>query len=506
MLFWITQSKSSPGKPDDLMSALTFHEILAATNLEHHARHFAIKGEPALKHDGLTVPEGDTLDLVERRIAARNSEFDADAKAIAQQLPLLTTSVDQDPAVVHHRVVDALTAVVAERAPSIREAVALERTRAAELAAFRDEQHIARPAEYPKSKLVHFRWLGVTVGVETIAESTLLIPATPDGLIGAGALALGVAIMTTILGLLIGFGAFRYMASPSVAKRVGSWLALPALAGALLLVALYVAHYRHVAGVSVDTPDDAQVIAHLLTQPFELTGPGWLLLFVSLACAAFAAWKGYTASDPIPGYEKVDRAYANARSDRDYVRADIQGALAAVKTSTVDSVLDQPALARLKREHLLNQYTGLEGKREQIEALAKQEAALALRALGHFRRVNLATRADGVTPDYFADLPGMSAEVAPIPAGLKERLEIMTAAAVADATTASEQALHMARMLAHTSDRADEIMAAVERARPREGDSPILDLRNKIEATLSATALPSPDAQPAIAGPTTSQS
>ncbi len=506
MLFTKLWPSKPAEQPDDLTTALTFHQILEARNLEHHARHFAIKGEPPQQHEGLTVPESDTLDLIDRRISARNAELDAGAVALAQQLQLLASDSSHDPAVHHHRTVDALAGMVTARAPAIREALALERTRAAEWAALRDEQQIARPADYPKSKLVHFRWLGAAVAGETIAETTLLMPATPDGILGATGIALGVSVLTTALGLLIGFGALRYMAAARPVQRAASWVALPLLCAVLGLVSLYVAHYRHMAGLSADTPNDAQVIEHLLTQPFDLTGAGWLLLFLSLACAAFAAWKGYTASDPIPGYEKVDRAYADARDDRDYLRADLQGAIAAVKTSTVNSLLDQPRLARLKRDHLLNLYAELESKREQIAALAKQETALALRAVAQFRRVNLATRADGITPDYYSKLPEISAQASLLPAGLKERLEAATANAIADAARASEHALQTARMLDHTSDRASEIMASIERAHPRDGDNPVLALRSALEATLNSAALPKPDGQAALAAPTAAKS
>jgi hypothetical protein len=501
MLFWKTKPSPQPTPSDDLTTALTFREVIAATDLEHRARQFAIKGEPAQRHPGLTITENETLDLVEHRIVARNAELDASAAALAQQLQLLTSHADQDPAIRHHRTVDALADVFTTRTPAIRDALALERTRGAELKAFRDEHEIARPAEYPKSKPVHFRWLIPVVTGEAVAESTLLIPATPDGLVGATALALGVAVVTTTIGLMIGFGPLRYLAAKAVMQRIVSWVALPLLCGSAALVSLYVAHYRHMAGLSADTPNDAEVIEHLLTQTFDLSGPGWLLLFLSLACTAFAVWKGYTASDPIPGYEKADRAYIDARDDRDFLLTDMRGAIAAVKTSTVKSALDQPGLARLKRDHLLNSYADLESKRDQIAALAKQETELGLRAIARYRHVNLTTRADGITPDYYSQGPVISAEPAPLPVGLKERLEAATANAIVVATKAAEDALQIARMLDHTSDRAAEIMASIERAHPRDGENPVLALRGTLEATLNAAALPRPDATTAIAPP-----
>lgn len=495
-----------PAEPDDLMTAPTFREVIENCKVEHHARQLAIKGEPSLNHPGLTVVEHNVLDVAERRNLARAADLDARAQALAQQLQQLSASPSRDPAILHHRTVDQLTGSVTARAPAIREAVANERTRAAEREAWRHEHDVARPADYPKSKLVHFKWLGVAVAGEAIAEATLLMPATPDGMLGATGLALSVTALTTALGLAIGFGAVRYLASSSATKRTAAWGALPVLTTLVLLVSFYVAHYRHVAGTANDTPADAQVVEHLLTQPFDLTGPGWLLLFMSLACAAFAAWKGYTASDPIPGYEKVDRAYVAARDNRDYLRTDLQAAVATVKTQTIKPLLDQPRLTRLKVDHLRSLAAELRSRGEQVSALARQEAALAHRAIAHFRRVNLATRADGVTPAYFSEAPVIPESTAAVPADLKDRVDAATAAAIATATQAAEAALQIARMLDHTSDRADEIMASIEQARPRDGDSPILELRAALEATLGAAALPGPKAMDAIPAPDATKS
>lgn len=485
----------------DLNTAMSFREIVEATKLEHHARHLAIKGEPPQQHAGLTVYESNAIDLLDGRNRARHAELEVRTLALQQLLQTLPVSPDSDPNILHHRTVNALTEIATSRAPAIRETLATERTRTAELTAWRDEQKVARPAEYPASKLVHFRWLGATAGVETVAQSTLLMPATSDGLAGVLGLALGSTAITTGLGLVIGFAGLRYLAASSPGKRLAAWLSLPVLGSALLLASLYVGHYRHVAGASNDTPNDALVIEHLLTQPFDLTGPGWLLLILSLACAAFAAWKGYTASDPIPGYEKVDRAYFAARDDHNYLRTDLQGAIAAVKTKTIKPLLDQPQFARLKRDHLLGLAAELEAKAEQNAKLAKQEAALFQRAIIEFRRVNLATRADGVTPASFSEPLDIRSDVPPLPAGFKERVATVTTNAVAEAQKAAGQALQIARMLDHTSDRADEIMTSIDHAHVRDGDNPILALRDVLEASLDAAALPKPETKGAIAAP-----
>lgn len=502
MLFRILMLQKPIADPDDLTRAMTFREVLDETKLEHHARHFAIKAEPPVDHHGLTVPENDALDFHGGRNEARQTDLGTQVLALKKQVQLVTTNTDSDPAILHHRTADAVISIFKDRAPAIRETMAMLRTRTAQLAAWRHEHDVSRPAEYPTSRLNHFRWLAVVGAGEAVAQSTLLMPATPDGMVGAIGLAAAVTGLTTLFGVLLGFVGLRYLSATSLAQRCAAWLSLPVLAGVPVIVSFYVAHYRHVAGMAVDTPNDAQVIEHLLTQTFDLTGPGWLLLALALACPAFAAWKGYTASDPIPGYEKVDRAYVAASDDREYVRKDMQSAITAVNTATIKPLIDRPRVISLQRQHLLNLATELEAKSGQIAALAKQEGELVERAIAHFRRVNLATRADGVTPAYFAEPVVIPASVASIATGLKVRVDAATASAVAEATRTAEAALTIARMLDMTSDRADEIMASIDRAEPVSHDNPILDLRSKLRETFDAAALPSPESNVAIAPPT----
>jgi len=499
MLFRKSKPTTSPAEVNDLSTALSFSQLVARADLEHHARHLAIKSEPRRDHPGLTIPERDTLDLVEQRIAARNAEIDALSTVLSQQLLTIAPNPDHDPATQQHRTVDGLTRIVTDRAPVIRATLAAEKVRRAELTAWRDAHHIARPAEYPKAKLVHFRWVGVIAILEALAQSSLLMPATPDGLVGAVALALIITTLTTGIGIMIGLVGFRYLAASKPTQRLGGWMALASLSTVLACVILYLAHYRHLAGSAGDALVEAEVMARLIASPLDLSGPAWFLLLLTLACASFAAWKGYTASDPIPGYEKIDRAYADARDDLDYVRADLQGAIAGLKTHAVAPLLAQPRLARIKHDHLLASYAELEEKHKRATALAQQEEALTRRAIAHFRQVNLATRADGVTPGYFKEQLTVPAEVLPLPVHLKERIDGGMAVAIADAAKTSALGLELSRMLERTSDRADEIMTSIDQATARDGDGPLLSLRTALETTLAAPALPGPDGK--IAAP-----
>ncbi len=480
-------------KPDGIMSALTFADVMAHASLEPHARHLAVKSEPALLHTGVTAPEAETIDLAERRIAARANELGAQAEAITEDIRLLGAPPDVDPPILQQRIIDAVAGAYAARTPAIHQSLATERSSRARLTAWRDERHITRPARYPRSRIVHFRWLLAIIGVEALLDGSMLLAATPDGLLGAATLGLAIAALTTGLGLAIGYGALRYIAAPGILKRTIGCIALPILSIMLGFVALYVAHYRHLAGASDDAPGDAAVAAHLLGNPLELSGQGLILLVLSLVCAGYAALKGYTASDPIPGYEAVDRAFVDARDDLDYLRADIRGAIGAIRTANVAPLLEQPKRARAKAEHVRGLIIALQHKRDRMAALDSQETALAQRAIAQFRRINRATRADGVTPAYFAETPVISAAAAPIPSGLEAQLDVASQRAGGHAAAAAEFGLHLSRMLDRTLDCTDEIMASVERTNLPADTNPSLALRASLEATLTApTTLAAP--------------
>lgn len=492
MFFNRNTPPSPPPKPQDLMQALTYKDVLAHAQLEHHARHLAIKGEPALTHAGVTAPEADTIDLIERRIAGRAGELDAQTAALVEEVQQHAAAPDLDPPILQQRTIDSITGLFATRTPAIHQAVGDERTRRALLTAWCGEHNVVRPAQYPRSRLAHFRWLPGTVGVEAILEAGMLMPATPDGLLGAAALGIAVASLTTGLGLAIGYGALRYIAAPGATKKSIGALALPVLTSALLFVALYVAHYRHVAGANDDTPSDAAVMEHLFEQPLDLSGQGMILLLISLACAGFAAWKGYTASDPIPGYEAVDRAFVDARDDLNYLKADIRGAIGAIRDTAVAPLLRQPKLARAKTDHLNSLLIGLQHRRDRIAVLDNQEVALAQRAIGQFRRLNLATRADGVTPAYFAETPAIAVAPSHVPAELESRITAAAEQAAANAAKAAKLGLHVARLLDRTNDCTDEIMTSVSQSSQPKDTNPTITLRSTLEQTLSSVSLPPP--------------
>ncbi len=491
-------------KPHDLMQALSYKEVLDHARLEHQARHLAVKGEPAASHAGLSAPEADTVDLVERRIAGRAGGLDAQTAALTEEVQLLAAAPDLDPPILQQRTIDSITGLFAARTPAIHQAITDERTRRALLAAWRDEHHIVRPAQYPKSRLVHFRWLLAVVGIETLLEASMLMPATPDGLLGAAGLGLSIATLTTALGLAIGYGALRYIAAPGVTKKSVGVLSLPVLTSLLVFIALYVAHYRHLAGVNDDAPSDEVVMTHLFEQPIDLSSQGVILLFITLGGAAFAAWKGYLASDPIPGYEAVDRAFVDARDNVNYLRDDIRGAVGAIRDTAVAPLLRQPKLARAKAAHLNALLIGLQHKRDRMAVLDTQEIALAQRAIAHFRRLNLTTRADGITPAHFAETPVIAVSPVQVSADLGTHIAAAAQEASLNAAQAAEFGLHVGRMLDRTNDCTNEIMASVAQTNQPKETTPTISLRTTLEQSLATVKL-SPPAGQATLPPSSTQ-
>ena len=224
-----------PVTHDDPMRALIFKEVLAHGRLEHHARQLAIKSEPGATHVGLTAPEAEVIDLIERRITTRAAELDAQIAALAAELQLLGPQSDHQPAALQQRTIDAVTQHFAARAPVIHNA-------------------------------------------------------------------------------------------------------------------------------------------------------------------------------------------------------------------TVTPLLRQPSLAKTKADHCNTLLTQLRHKRDRIAQLDAQEVALAQRAITHFRRLNLATRADGVVPGYFSEPPVIAAPVVQLPDGLDERIEAVSLRAAEDAAIAAEIGLTIGRM------------------------------------------------------------
>ena len=487
---------------------ITAAHLCDATGIPAEARGLAARGLPPSDQTTPTSAETAAFEIVTARIAARHNALDAHDHTIRAALAELPDPrSDATPATLHALVSNKLLEIFQAFGPVIRSTVAAEALARAELEAFRHRHGLLeRSPTYPLSLVEHLAYVAVLILIEAAANMALFANASDHGLTGAFLTALAVAAVNVFVAVFAGILPLRHLLNshdlpdhPNRARHTRLW-ATPALATAflaILAVNYMAAHYRQVASTS-DSFDEAQVIAHALHATFDLSLSSIALFAVGLVAAAFATYKGYSASDKYPGYEQQHRTFLAAAENRDGLAASLHGNIDTVRTTTLDTVHHRIVAVRAQLDDIRKRASALAILRPQTAKLDASDIAALSAALGRFRDLNLAVRTDGLAPSYFATPPDLSLLVPadPTPADdLPALIDDAHERHIAHGERLHQLYTAQLRRVETAKENADKMMTTIERSRVTDADIPQLsELRALIEANDQPAALPSPQA------------
>lgn len=180
--------------------------------------------------------------------------------------------------------------------------------------AFRAENRITSPAQYPTSRLNGFTWIAFLIFIEALANSYLFAKGSDFGLIGGVMQALIVSALNAgLLAFLMGFVVLPQINHIKPARKyMGVAGAFIVFIG-VILFNLAVGHYRQQLVIgSIDPARDA--LGTFALNPVALADmEAWLLFMLGVAAFLLATYKFYWLDDPYPGYGKVDRKYQAVR-------------------------------------------------------------------------------------------------------------------------------------------------------------------------------------------------
>jgi hypothetical protein len=189
--------------------------------------------------------------------------------------------------------------------------------------AFREKHRRTVDAHYPDSRLFHYSVVALVLLLESLFNGYFFAKGSEFGLLGGISQSIAVAVVNILPAFVIaGLVLLRYSRHVSFLLRWPARLLLLAYGAWILLFNLAVAHFRDLLA---SQPDQAVSLAlqQLQTQPFVLTDlNSWLLFFVGMLFALIAAYDGYKADDPYPGYGARQRrlhdieAYCDAETRR----------------------------------------------------------------------------------------------------------------------------------------------------------------------------------------------
>lgn len=180
--------------------------------------------------------------------------------------------------------------------------------------AFRAQNRITAPANYPASRFNSLTWIAFVIFLEAVANSYLFAKGSDFGLVGGVFQALIVSLLNAgLIGFLMGFVVLPQLNHiESVRKFMGGLGAIVLFIG-VILFNLAVGHYRQQLVIgSLDPARDALVT--FSANPVALADfEAWLLFMVGVAAFLFSTYKFYRLDDTYPGYGEVDRKYQSLR-------------------------------------------------------------------------------------------------------------------------------------------------------------------------------------------------
>lgn len=288
-------------------------------------------------------------------------------------------------------------------------------------------------------------WLALLFTIEVAANGWVIGQASAGGLVQGWTTALMISVLVVLTGTVIGAGPWRYLnyGRTDGRGRIHRLWAIPAVvvgSAALVLFALYVAHYRYaLSHAALDAPAPDNILSSILAnpiQPFEQL-ESLMLFVIALLIGVFAVARGVHWDDPYPGYGQRHRRVEAARERARELMLSLSGQVDAAKEGadeTLNGVAarSQEAVGALKQALARTQDNAGAWDQSSAELLAAGREAIAI-----YRAANRAARTTR-EPAYFS-ADAFAATSAPASIAIVDALDNALARATANITQCKSQ-------------------------------------------------------------------
>ena len=270
-----------------------------------------------------------------------------------------------------------------------------------ELARFRTEHGISRPAHHGLAPIYAWTTIAVSWLIESAANTAFFRVNDDYGLLGGFIAAAVVAAVNVFLSALVGRSWWPYLFHKShIQKVLAAFGSVSWLVG-LIVWNLLAGHFRDAKGSGIEHPES--VALRLLTERtwhFDSIY-SYGLLFAGFAFALLAATVAYKMKDPYPGYGD---AYKRHQDRCDEYADEIELALDELKETRDDAIDSAGAI----RERLRQEFTergqiiaARESHRHRHREHQEYLEGIGRFLLSHYRSENVRARTDGQMPAHF---------------------------------------------------------------------------------------------------------
>lgn len=243
----------------------------------------------------------------------------------------------QSIASTHSRYKSKSIAILQEYKDLLRPFVSKRAALTIDLRAFKQKNQLARSADYPESRFLHFALIISLFVIESVMNAVFFAAGSDLGFIGGWVNAMQYAAVNLAVSFFLALFVVRHVNHVIIWHKIFGALAIIALIVFIPSFNFFVGHFREIFAL---VPEEAQraAVRSFADNPFALKSvESWLLLAVGIIFASIAAIDGYRFDDPYPGYGRISRRWEKAEEDY----ADEKEALRSHLSKMRDSIIFQ---------------------------------------------------------------------------------------------------------------------------------------------------------------------
>lgn len=405
-MFWSNRVNSLREIIEDHTQAIDGALVIAAFGVDPAARKAGRFGRPQFLSD----EEREMLAALKRRSRRRREDIEEEVTRIKTALAALPYGDDEWKSDLRQTVTSQVMSTFQNLSGIITRTVVGEREGSAEFQAYVHRHGLEHKAKYVASRVKHFAILAALGLAEICCQSVMYINANAAGWFGS---LLTAGLVTSVtMGCAIIFGpVIRYVNLPNLEdqpnrRRNARLWSIPVLVLCVIVVigtALLSAHYREVAASAEDF-QESLVLEHFLAHPLSLGLASWGVFFLQCLSAVVAAWKSFTSTDRVVGYETADRAYREVEDAKIDLAASIKGQLEAIKAAEVDARVERRQSALAMLADLRKRVIDLDRNIQKVASQDEVDSEAFSLAIARFRTVSSQVRGDSYSGEQPTDL------------------------------------------------------------------------------------------------------
>lgn len=416
LAFLTSKPKRARHKWDPVTNPFDAKRVAGDLSLETDGQRLGAAGVPRELDTSLSGPESRAVLAVEQALTDYVESYHLRLKALKAQISRSDLSSKIAEASASADLFQRQAAgLLTENAADLKRLEEMARSRREGFERFRTAHHRIELPHYPQGvwKALAAVLALTLIVVEALFNASFFAQGLRGGFVAGAFEAVVFSLINVSVSLAVGLLVVRYANHVQWLKRFGGLVGAALLVSAIILLALYVSHYRD-ALISGAVDAGGMAKQTLLANLVGLADPSsWKLFCLSVGFGAIALWEGYALDDPYPGYGRAHRRMVEAADQYNDAIGTLREQLEAYRQEMLERIdktqqACESSIVDLKGA-LSDKLRLRDEMPNQIESLHLALAAL----INTFRTANVVGRQGSATPAYFNSTPRLGSRELP---------------------------------------------------------------------------------------------